>query len=182
MKTSPQPPDYAVPHPWHDFRNSKPADQRPKKGGWAPGDYSCICRACQTMFNGADKRSWQCADCAYKEQPQPPDYGVAAPTTATGTELKVIRLIESRQRLGVSKYGCTVQGNPLSARQWLQHAIEECADQLVYLQRLADEMDREPVTSAVSGSIHAIDVVDPPPESHDLISENFEELKLKAQR
>ena len=38
-------------------------DKRPKKNGWAPGLYTCKC-SCGDSFLG-DKRSSQCADCAY---------------------------------------------------------------------------------------------------------------------
>lgn len=44
-------------------------DSRPKKGGWAPGNYSNICRnGCGEHFIG-DKRAFSCADCAYDEKP-----------------------------------------------------------------------------------------------------------------
>jgi hypothetical protein len=39
-------------------------DQRPKRGGWAPGMYTCKCVYCSSEFIG-DKRSVECADCAY---------------------------------------------------------------------------------------------------------------------
>lgn len=60
----------------------------------------------------------------------------------TGTEARVCELIASRQRLGVAKYGTTVANNPLSLRQWLQHALEESLDQSVYLARAIEELDR----------------------------------------
>lgn len=41
-------------------------DLRPKRGGWAPGNYFNKCIACDTLFIG-DKRAGVCADCAYKE-------------------------------------------------------------------------------------------------------------------
>lgn len=60
----------------------------------------------------------------------------------TGTEARVCALIASRQRLGVAKYGTTVSNNPLTLRQWLQHALEESIDQAVYLARAIEEIDR----------------------------------------
>jgi hypothetical protein len=39
-------------------------DKRPKRKGWAPGDYFCRCGACNEQFIG-DKRATTCADCAY---------------------------------------------------------------------------------------------------------------------
>ena len=61
----------------------------------------------------------------------------------TGTELKVCELIAERQAFGRAKYGTTVAENPLTKRQWLQHALEEALDLSVYLKRLCDEMDSE---------------------------------------
>lgn len=61
----------------------------------------------------------------------------------TGTELKVCELIAERQKFGRAKYGTTVAENPLTKRQWLQHALEESMDLCIYLKRLCDEMDAE---------------------------------------
>lgn len=62
--------------------------------------------------------------------------------SATGTEGRVCEDIARRQQLGLAKYGVSVEGNPLSRRQWLQHAYEEALDMAVYLRRLMDEEDR----------------------------------------
>jgi hypothetical protein len=59
----------------------------------------------------------------------------------TGTESEVCADITRRQLFGISKYGTTVRDNPLTLRQWLQHAYEECLDQAVYLKRAMEEMD-----------------------------------------
>lgn len=58
----------------------------------------------------------------------------------TGIEAIVCADIAERQRRGVAKYGTTVKDNPLTAKQWAQHAYEECLDQAVYLRRLIDEL------------------------------------------
>lgn len=58
-----------------------------------------------------------------------------------GTELKVCNDIAMRQALGLKKYGTTVSENPLTLREWLQHAYEECLDQAIYLRRAMEEMD-----------------------------------------
>jgi len=60
---------------------------------------------------------------------------------ATGTEDRVCDLIAARQRLGVAKYGTTVSANPLTHREWLQHALEEALDLSIYLQRSLEELD-----------------------------------------
>lgn len=61
----------------------------------------------------------------------------------SGTEADVCRLIAARQSLGISKYGTTVAGNPLSLRQWLTHALEESLDQAIYLRRAIAEIDKQ---------------------------------------
>ena len=60
----------------------------------------------------------------------------------SGTELRVCRLIAERQMRGVAKYGTTVAANPLTLRDWLQHALEESLDHAIYLQRAIEELDR----------------------------------------
>lgn len=70
----------------------------------------------------------------------PPMESALAP--ATGIEAKVCADIAARQLLGISKYGVTVQENPLPLRKWLQHAYEECLDQAVYLRRAMQEIDK----------------------------------------
>lgn len=58
-----------------------------------------------------------------------------------GTEASVCHDIASRQRKGIEKYGTTVANNPLSLKQWLQHAYEETLDKAVYLKRAIEEMN-----------------------------------------
>jgi hypothetical protein len=45
-------------------------DDRPKNGGWAPGDYFNKCFTCKETFIG-DKRAIFCADCAYSSANTP---------------------------------------------------------------------------------------------------------------
>ena len=61
----------------------------------------------------------------------------------TGTEARVCELIAARQRMGVEKYGLTVQGNPLPLRQWLVHGLEEALDMSIYLARAIEELDKQ---------------------------------------
>ena len=63
--------------------------------------------------------------------------------SATGTEARVCADIATRQKLGLAKYGATVEANPLSLRAWLQHAYEESLDQAIYLRRAIEEIDWE---------------------------------------
>lgn len=62
---------------------------------------------------------------------------------ATGTEARVVAMIAERQRLGIAKYGTTVEDNPLSLRDWLQHQLEELLDAAVYCQRAIEEIDKK---------------------------------------
>lgn len=60
-----------------------------------------------------------------------------------GTEASVCLDIGSRQEKGIAKYGTTVADNPLSLRQWLQHAYEETLDKAIYLKRAIAEIDAQ---------------------------------------
>lgn len=64
-------------------------------------------------------------------------------SSLSGTELEVARDIAARQRFGIKKYGQTVQQNPLNLRAWLQHALEEGYDQVIYLKRAIEELDKK---------------------------------------
>lgn len=59
----------------------------------------------------------------------------------TGTEKRVCEDIEKRQALGLQKYGTSVEQNPLSLRDWLQHQYEELLDAAVYCRRAIEELD-----------------------------------------
>lgn len=54
---------------------------------------------------------------------------------------KLCAELHIRADVGLRKYKVTVSNNPLSRRQWLQHAKEEALDLAVYLQRLIDMED-----------------------------------------
>lgn len=70
------------------------------------------------------------------------DFPVVQPAP-TGTEARVCADIAQRQSLGIRKYGQTVEANPLTLREWLQHAYEEHLDAAVYLRRAIEQIDRE---------------------------------------
>ncbi len=57
-----------------------------------------------------------------------------------GIEREVCYDIARRQQLGIKKYGTTVADNPLTLKQWLQHAYEESLDHAVYLKRAMAEI------------------------------------------
>lgn len=62
---------------------------------------------------------------------------------ATGTEGRVCEFIASRQVFGLNKYSVSVEANPLTAIEWLQHFSEELADALVYATRLKEELIKQ---------------------------------------
>ncbi len=76
--------------------------------------------------------------------------------TSTGTEARVCADIAARQAKGIAKYGKTVEGNPLTQREWLNHAYEECLDQAVYLRRLMEDMDGDGKRSEVFTDVDAM--------------------------
>lgn len=68
-------------------------------------------------------------------------HNLSAEGVPSGIEDEVCQDIAGRQRLGIAKYRKTVASNPLSLREWLQHAYEECLDQAVYLKRAIVEIE-----------------------------------------
>lgn len=63
-------------------------------------------------------------------------------TQATGIEGMVCADIAERQAMGMNKYGVSVADNPLTHRQWLEHAYQEALDMAIYLRRAMEELDR----------------------------------------
>ena len=61
----------------------------------------------------------------------------ACPTTQNAAIIMALRDI-----VGVEKYGQTVDENPLSAKEWAVHALEECADGLKYAIRACEEAEK----------------------------------------
>ena len=57
----------------------------------------------------------------------------------TGIEKKVCEDIHSRQRVGLRKYGVSVEHQRLTEIEWLQHAYEEALDLSIYLRKIIEE-------------------------------------------
>ena len=68
---------------------------------------------------------------------------------AEGTEARVCQDIARRQQVGIAKYKTTVEKNPLTLRQWLQHLYEEQLDACIYTKRAIEEIDREDGCSGI---------------------------------
>ena len=62
---------------------------------------------------------------------------------AQGTEGRLQEMIYLRQQIGMAKYQTTVEANPLSLRQWLQHALEANVDSAIYLLRAIEEIAKK---------------------------------------
>lgn len=48
-----------------------------------------------------------------------------------------------RSKVGIDKYGVSLERTDLNLRDWLQHAYEECLDQANYLKRAIIEIDEK---------------------------------------
>ena len=55
---------------------------------------------------------------------------------------RVVEEMRKRQELGLNKYGCTVDRNDLSGKEWLQHLKEELMDGVLYAQRAIDTLEK----------------------------------------
>ena len=49
---------------------------------------------------------------------------------------EVINRYKDRAKLGLNKYGTTIDRDDLTTEQWLEHAIEEALDLSLYLTKL----------------------------------------------
>ena len=54
----------------------------------------------------------------------------------------VKQIIDNQQHKGLSKYGITVDEAELTIEQWIQHAQEEAADLMVYLEKIKQQLRR----------------------------------------
>lgn len=60
--------------------------------------------------------------------------------------MNVIELLVGQQMKGLEKYGKFVEVHSLTTIEWLDHAMQECADKLIYLecikQSILDDMKK----------------------------------------
>ncbi|WQZ00302.1 hypothetical protein Shy_CDS0025 [Escherichia phage Shy] len=65
------------------------------------------------------------------------------PTVSPDSNVEKNReMLLQRSIVGLAKYGVTTDNNPLTLREWLQHALEEALDMANYLQAAITEIDR----------------------------------------
>jgi hypothetical protein len=56
----------------------------------------------------------------------------------------VIRKMYQRSKVGIKKYGTTLERDDLSTEQWIDHAIEEAMDLVLYLTKLKTQLKCTP--------------------------------------
>ena len=54
------------------------------------------------------------------------------------TTEKIVTMLRDRSKVGLEKYGVSIDRNDLAFNEWCQHAIEEMLDGAQYLQRAMD--------------------------------------------
>lgn len=55
---------------------------------------------------------------------------------------RVVEKFESRSRIGIEKYGTTLERKDLSLKDWLVHLQEELMDATLYIERLKDDVEK----------------------------------------
>jgi len=55
---------------------------------------------------------------------------------------EIQQLFVRQTEKGISKYGAPVKAENLGAEEWIQHALEECADNMVYLTALKKKLEK----------------------------------------
>lgn len=53
---------------------------------------------------------------------------------------EVIQMFRERSEAGIRKYGTTLDRTDLDLKQWIQHALEEHMDAILYLRRVLKEL------------------------------------------
>ena len=94
---------------------------------------------------------WEEAQIREIENQKPPDAGIPASSQLTGVEARVCEDIAARQRVGLAKYGCTVEQSP---DDMLRHAMHEAYDLSVYLRAEWERRQWQPIeTAPESGAV-----------------------------
>lgn len=52
----------------------------------------------------------------------------------------VIEQLNSRSKVGINKYGVTLDRTDLSTLEWIQHAQEEAMDLCLYLEKIKEQL------------------------------------------
>lgn len=54
---------------------------------------------------------------------------------------RVIEKMSTRSRIGMAKYGVTMERKDVTTIEWLRHAQEEAMDLAIYLQRCIEDLE-----------------------------------------
>ena len=54
----------------------------------------------------------------------------------------VIKQFKQRSKVGIDKYGVTLDRNDLSTGEWIEHAIEESMDFILYLRKIKTQWEQ----------------------------------------
>lgn len=82
--------------------------------------------------------------------------------------------LRNREKMGIEKYGVSVDKAELNAIQWMQHAYEESLDHAIYMKKLILEAHRE--IARAKGKEHAPNVHEIQIKVDEYVSKN--QLKL----
>lgn len=52
--------------------------------------------------------------------------------------------LDVRSKVGIKKYGTTLESNQLTLTEWLNHLQEELMDATLYIQKLKNELEENP--------------------------------------
>ena len=55
----------------------------------------------------------------------------------------VCQQIQDRAKVGLNKYGTTMERTDLSTMEWLEHAKQEAMDLVIYLERIIQDMRKK---------------------------------------
>jgi len=64
-------------------------------------------------------------------------------TTPSDTLNEVIKDMIAREQLGIKKYGTTIDRDDYSLKDWLQHALEEQIDSVLYLKKAIQQLENK---------------------------------------
>jgi hypothetical protein len=56
---------------------------------------------------------------------------------------QVLNKFKERSKIGIKKYGTTLHENELTIPEWINHAIEEQMDNILYLTKLKNELSKK---------------------------------------
>lgn len=56
---------------------------------------------------------------------------------------RVVERILQRSQVGIEKYGTTLEDNPASVQEWLQHLQEELMDAVNYIEKLKGALNSQ---------------------------------------